>query len=515
MQLIFTKRLAHSLALSITVMLSALAPQSTEAAVQVDKMFSDHMVLQRDLNVPIWGQAEPGEQVTVTFRKQTKTAAASKDGRWLVKLDPLKVGQAATLTVKASNTITFKDVLVGEVWVGSGQSNMAGGAGGYAKNDPVLAKWIQGGPYPNLRLYKGSWAAADKTTISRFSAIHFSFGFRLHQELKVPVGLMVGAVGGTPSGRWLSREMAQADAALVSKLQPKDALDLEKAKKIYAEKVTLWQAAAKKAKAEGKRAPRKPRGPLNVGDLYERHVKPFVPYGIRGVLWDQGESKTQLPGVDQYTTMNALIKGWRKVWGQGDFFFLHVQKPSGGGVAYDPENPINLSAVKIAKPPASHVTNAMSLIYPLDHIKIGTIKNAPLVIATDLAPGIHPRTKSAYGHRACRVALGAVYGQDVVISGPTYKSHKVEGASIRVSFNHVGKGLDFKHAKDIQGFEIAGKDGKWAWAKAAIDGNSIVLTSDEVKAPTQVQYAFNRRFNYANLFNKDGLPALMFTTNTK
>ncbi|MGE4549948.1 MAG: sialate O-acetylesterase [Opitutales bacterium] len=186
------------------------------AAVTVDRMFSDGMVLQREQSVPVWGTADAGESVTIAFREQSKKTTAGKDGKWSVKLDALKVGPAGKLTVSGkANKLEFQDVLVGEVWVGSGQSNMAGGAGGYAKRDPDLAKIIAGGPYQQIRLYAGSaWKVADSTSMPRFSAIHLSFGYALYQELKVPVGLMVGAVGGTPSGRWLSEEMAAADPEL-------------------------------------------------------------------------------------------------------------------------------------------------------------------------------------------------------------------------------------------------------------------------------------------------------------
>ncbi|MBT4664896.1 MAG: hypothetical protein HOB63_00085, partial [Opitutae bacterium] len=167
------------------------------AAIIVDRMFSDGMVLQREQSVPIWGTADAGDAITVAFREQSKKATAGKNGKWMVKLDALKLGPAGKLTVSGkANKVEFKDVLVGEVWVGSGQSNMAGGAGGYAKRDADLAKIIAEGPYQKIRLYSGSaWKVADEASMPRFSAIHLSFGYALQQELKVPVGLMVGAVG--------------------------------------------------------------------------------------------------------------------------------------------------------------------------------------------------------------------------------------------------------------------------------------------------------------------------------
>jgi sialate O-acetylesterase len=500
---------------ALSIACVAALPAEAGAAVTVDKMFSDHMVLQRGLAVPVWGTAGPGEKVSVTFRGRTRSVVADAAGKWSVRLDPQDLGEASGLTVRGPNTVTFTDVLVGEVWIGSGQSNMAGGAGGYARNDAVLAKMIEDGPYSELRLYRGGWSVADAAAMKRFSALHLSFGLRLHKELGVPVGLMVGAVGGTPSGRWLTKEMAAANADLVAKMEPQGGLEMTGAKEKRAESIRKWEAAVRKAKAEKKRPPRKPRGPIRIGDLYDKHIRYMVPFGIRGVLWDQGESKTQLPGVDQFTAMTALIGGWREVWGQGDFHFLHVQKPSGGGCAWDYDNPVNRLATKIAKPPGSHYTKPSALAYNLDHIRIATIRNAPLVTASDLAGGIHPPTKSAYGARACRVALGAVYGRDVAICGPVYRSHRTEGASIRVTFDHVGKGLAFRHAGKLQGFEIAGVDGKWAWADATIDDDAVILRSDVVPEPRMVQYAFNRKFSYANLFNNDGLPALMFSTATR
>lgn len=482
-----------------------------QATLSVNRMFSDHMVLQQEMALPVWGTAAPGASISVNFRDVSKTTKADADGKWMVKLDPLKLGPAGTLTVAGDGGETvFQDVLVGEVWLGSGQSNMAGRAGSYSKNDPVLARIATAAPYPQLRLFSGSWKVADAGVVNAFSALHVSFGYALQQELKVPVGLIVGAVGGTPSGRWLSKEMAGANADLNGQLKAKMGFDVAGIEAAHEAAVAAHKEKAAALKAEGKKAPRSP-GSIRLGDLYARHIAYIVPYGIRGVLWDQGESKTQIPGVDQYTTMSALISGWRGVWGQGDFPFLHVQKPSGGGCAWDPKNPVNRGAKAFnPKLPNSHGNSGLS--YQMDHVRMGTLANAPLVQARDLGTGIHPANKSGYGKRASRVALGAVYGKDLAFSGPVYKSHSVAGKTIRVEFDHVGQGLAFRHADSIRGIEIAGKDGKWAWADARIDGDSIVVSSADVAAPLHVRYAFHKTTNFANLFNKDGLPAQMFSS---
>ncbi len=494
----------------LCVLVAAVAASPALGEVKVDKMFSDHMVLQREMPVAIWGTAEAGEKVTVAFRDQKKEAKADKDGKWLVRLDALKVGKAGKLTVSGTNKVEFSDVLVGEVWIGSGQSNMAGGTGGYARRDEVLAAMVKAGPYPKLRLYRGGWKESTPANINGMSALLFSFGQPLQKELDVPVGLIVGAVGGTPSGRWLSPEMLEADAACQALLTKSGSAGGQKK---YKEALAKWEEAAKAAKAAGKRPPRKPRGPFRAGDLYARHIKPVIPYTMRGVLWDQGESGTAVREIDQFTMMGALIKGWRKAWGEGEFPFLYIQKPSGGGCAWDAKgsNPVTRMANVFAAQPGK-VNGAGDGARRALHIRIMQHPKTAMVSASDLGSGIHPLNKSGYGRRACRVALGFVYGRDVAIYGPVYASHKVDGGKVRVSFSHVGKGLAFRGGEKLQGFEIAGADGAYQWADAKIDGEAVVLSSAKVAKPVNVRYAWSKNHPWANLFNKDGLPALTFRT---
>lgn len=501
--------------------LVALGCTSVAAAdVKLPAILSSHMVLQREMPVPIWGTAKPGEKVTVKFRDQVKETEADKDGKWIVKLDALKAGGPDALTVSAANTLKLDDVLVGEVWIGSGQSNMDGRAGGYAKNDPGLTKVLEGTPYAKVRLARanGGWKVADKAASESFSALLLPFGVRLQQELDVPVGLMLGAVGGTPSGAWLSEEMFKADNLCQEQVKKASAtFDPEKAKEAHAANLKKWEAAAEKAKADNKPAPRKPDPPLAPGEirggrfgyLYSPHIQPMAPYAVRGVLWDQGESGTSVEGVDQFAVMGALIRGWRKAWGQ-DFAFLSVQKPSGGGPAFDPTDPVTNQADKFAALPTA-VPTAIGPYREL-HLKLREHPNTYLVIASDLGSGIHPSNKSGYGYRSARVALGAVYGKQVEIYGPTYKSHKIDGDKVRVTFSHVGKGLAFKQGDKLQGFAVAGEDKKFHWADATIDGDSVVLTCPKVAKPMAVRYAWSATHPWANLFNADGLPALPFKT---
>ena len=478
-----------------------------QAEVKVDRMFSGHMVLQRDLAVPVWGTAAAGEKITVRFRDQAKKVEAGRDGKWMVRLDPMKPGDPGTLTVQGSNTVSMADVLVGDVWIGSGQSNMAGGAGKYAGGDEVLAAMIKKGPYPQLRLYRGSWKVAAPKEISGFSALMFSFGQPLQKELGVPVGLFVGAVGGTPSGRWLSLEMFEANEGCRKAMDSEGGAKTKALLAKYKKDLADWQAAVKKAKEE-----RKPAHPLSIGDLYAAHIQWAAPYGIRGVLWDQGEAGTAVPGVDQFTMMGALVRGWRKAWGQGEFPFLCVQKPSGGGCAWDEKgNPLTRMASKFMPQPTkpNHPGNGG---WRCSYVPMIRLPKSALVTTSDLGGGIHPPDKSSYGRRACDIALSFVYGGNTPIYGPLYDSHKVERKSIRVRFKHVGKGLVCRNGDKLQGFEIAGKDHPWHWADAKIEGDTVVVSSEKVAEPVHVRYKSHNSCSWANLFNKDRWPAFAFNT---
>ncbi|HSI37178.1 MAG: sialate O-acetylesterase [Phycisphaerae bacterium] len=506
---------------------------AAQAEVKLPPVFSDHAVLQRGMAVPVWGTAAAGEKVTVKFRGQEKTATAGPDGAWRIKLDALEAGGPDELTVAGTNTLTLKDVLVGDVWLGSGQSNMGGSGKGYSAKDPVLAKNIAAGPYPKLRLItpKSGWKEATPANLEGFSAIHFSFGLPLQKETNVPIGLLYGAVGGTPSGDWLTAAMFDADAgvkAVVAKGMESYKPDEEKARYEKA-KAAYEKQLAELPKAEpGKPAPKKPNAPTAYGPpgtmnnggkpgrLFEQHLRGYVGYAMKGVLWDQGESGTAVRGVDQYTLMGALIRGWRNEWGQGDFAFIYVQKPSGGGPAWDPASPVTDQASKFVPMPmtgpAKEVNTANGGASRELHTRIVAYPNTFMATSSDLGAGIHPTNKSGYGARAARVALGAVYGQKVEYYGPVFDKLTVEGDAARATFSHTGQGLATPAGQPLQGFAIAGEDKQFYWATATIDGDAVVLKAKEVTKPVAVRYAWAATFPWANLFNKDGLPAQAFRT---
>jgi sialate O-acetylesterase len=367
----------------------------------------------------------------------------------------------------------------------------------------------------------------------------FSFGLPLQKQLNVPVGLMVGAVGGTPSGFWLSEEMYRGDAACAAVAKKfAETYDYRKAKAAYDqakikhdEEFENWKPLADAAKKEGKQPPRRPAAPKGVapagecfggkpiGNLFESFIRPYVGYGIRGVLWDQGEGGTAVTGVDQFTLMGALIHGWRKEWGQGDFPFLYIQKPSGGGPAWDDTNPVNAKAKTFSELPKT-VPPAIAGEYNYAiHLKIMEYPSTFMVTSTDLVAHGHPPNKSGYGARGAMVAMNAVYGGKGEYYGPIYASHEIRNDKIVIKFTHTGQGLTFKNGDPsagsrqarLQGFALAGEDNEFVWADAVIEGDSVVLSSERVAKPVAVRYAWASSFPWANLFNKDGLPAQPFS----
>lgn len=509
-----------------------LLTSALHAEVKLSKVFTPHIVLQRGMAVPVWGTAAPGEKVTVAFAGQSKSTTADDRGAWSVKLDALKASaEPRTLTIGNQK---IDDVLVGDVWIGSGQSNMDMVVSSYIANDPVLAEAAKQS-YPQLRLLRKEpnavWEQATPETNPKFSALLFSFGFPLQKELGVPVGLMVGAVGGTPSGFWLSEEMYRSDAACAAavkafaptykydELLAKYAVDKAK----WDEEFAKWKPLAEAAKKEGKAPPPMARAPQpvgkagetntgKVGQLFEAFIRPYVGYAIKGVLWDQGESRTNIVGVDQVTLMGALIGGWRKAWGQGDFPWLYVEKPSGGGCAFDYSQPMNRLAEKFAPLPAAIPNNPDKEYSHVAFEQIMKYSNTHMVISSDLGNGIHPPNKSGYGARAVQVALAVAYDKGNECLGPQLASHNISGGKVTLKFMHCGKGLAFKNGGKLQGFSIAGENKKFVWADAVIEGDSVVVSSKDVPQPAAVRYAWANAFQWANLFNQDGLPAQPFRT---
>lgn len=497
------------------------------AAVVPNVLFQSGAVLQRGMPVPVWGEADPGEKVTVSFREHRVETKADAGGKWMVKLPSMEVGAAADLVIEGTNQVVLNNVVVGEVWVGSGQSNIW--SAGYPDEDPPLKEWMEKGPYPDVRIFRSPsdrrsergpmyWVPASKEAVKVSSALLFSFGLQLNKHLDVPVGLILCAVGGTPSGAWVSQQALDEDPAVQAQIEAyrikfqRNLAEYEKAKEAFAQK---------KAAGEEVKEPTPPPKPGRIsidedpGKLYESFIRPIIPYAIRGVLWDQGEGNTGMRDVYQYEVMGALIRGWRKDWGQGDFPFFAMQKPSGGGIAWDPTDPMFSHAPPFEPLPAAVPGDRLNEVE--NYLRIGEYPNTFIVSTSDICPPLgtgdvntHPRSKSGSGWRAAHAVLQQVYEKPVVGFGPTAQSARLDGSVVRVTFDHVGDGLAWKHGEKLQGFALAGADGKWHWAEGVIEGNEVLVSSPAVSQPAKVKYALSQSRLWANLFNKNGLPAVPF-----
>lgn len=492
------------------------ATSELSADVSMSSLFGDHMVLQQKQPVVVWGKADPGEKVAVSVAGLSGTAAAGADGRWRVKMGTLKAGGPHTMTIKGKNTIVIKDVLVGEVWLCSGQSNMQWPVA--ASIDPDLETLTA--RYPKIRLisvprvgtqepqddFSGQWELCTPDTARNFSGVGFFFGRLLHQALDVPVGLIDNAWGGSSAEAWVRRDLLEKDKrfeALMARWKQTEATyDWEKVKADYQKKLAVWQAAAKKARAEGKPQPRRPRAPRNPltnqhrpANLYCGVLNPLIGYGIKGAIWYQGESNAGR--AYQYRDLFPLmIQNWRDDWKQGDFPFYWVQLAD-----FRDEKPVP------AESDWAELREAQTMT-------MSKLPNTGEAVIIDLgeAHDIHPKDKLNAARRLARWALVKDYGMDLVYRSPIYKSMTVKGGKIEVTFDHVGGGLDTFDVREPKGFAIAGADKKFVWAKARIVGkDKVEVWSDAVAKPVAVRYAWADN-PVCNLQNKTHLPVTPFRT---
>jgi sialate O-acetylesterase len=483
------------------------------AAVQVPTLFSDHMVLQQGGPIPVWGWADAGEAVTVTLGTDTIAASAGADGRWQVAL-PARIASdaAATLTIAGTNTITCSDVLIGEVWVCSGQSNMERQLGPRPGQQEIV-NWKQevtAAHHPTIRQFHvkrtkadqpattvaGSWAVCSPETVADFTAVGYFFGRDLQAARKVPVGLIHSSWGGSSAEQWTSDEVLKADPRLVTVFEDfsKDVSEFPaKAAKFKEERPALmkkWETEAAAAKAAGRPEPKKPQGPRDHSGnrptcLFNGMIAPLIPYGIRGVVWYQGESNSGKAA--QYRSLfPAMIGDWRQRWKLGDFPFLFVQIAPNVGI----------------KP---EIRDAQLYTW-------NTVPNTAMAVITDCGDpnDIHPPHKQPVGARLALAARAIAYGEQIEYSGPRFTGIKPTGATATVSFDHTGSGLVAKDGA-LKGFEIAGADKVFVAAQAEILGATVVVQSPQVPQPVAVRYGWSNVPD-VNLFNAEGLPASPFTS---
>jgi sialate O-acetylesterase len=481
------------------------------ADVRLPALFSEHAVLQSDIPVAVWGWADAGERIEVSFAGQTKSATPDGNGKWMVKLDALKAdARSQDLTVKGRKTIVVKDVLVGEVWLGSGQSNMAM----TVTRAKDFEKEQAASNLPEVRMFtvsssastkaeedcKGSWVVCSPETVGSFSATLFFTGREIHKALENPVGLINSSVGGTPIESWIAPEAQLASAELkgfFEAVKKADAaFDPVKARATYEKQLAKWKEDAKKAKAEGKPAPRAPRDPValrgrkgNVGGLFNGKIAPLIPYAIRGALWYQGEANTTPEKAHFYQHQLALlVTDWRRRWGS-EFPFAWVQLPN------------------FARPGEGWPLVREAMLKTLALPKTG------MAITIDIGEqrDIHPKNKQDVGKRLSLWALGNVYGKKVAsTSGPLPARHEARGSEIVLKFSHADGGLAAKDGA-LKGFTIAGDDRQWKPATARIEGENVIVSSTEVPKPVAARYAW-QDWPDCNLVNGAGLPASPFRT---
>jgi len=481
--------------------------------IRLPAVIGDNMVLQQGEAVAIWGWAEPGEEVmvSVSWHSMQWGVKADKDGKWRFNVTAPKVGGPYEISLKGKNTITIKNILVGEVWACSGQSNMQMSVKASANPDAEIAT----AKYPKIRLFhverevarepkddcKGSWVECSPETIPGFSAAAYYFGRELHKELDVPVGLIHTSWGGTPAEAWTTRHLLEANEAFRPILNRYEDIVAKypQAKADYDKKLEQWKEAAAKAKEEGKDAPRRPRRPRSPDNphspagLYNAMIAPLIPYGIQGAIWYQGESNASR--AYQYRSLfPTMIRSWRRTWGQGNFPFLFVQLANFKAVKDEPGESDWAELREAQLKTLAQPNTGMAVI-----IDIGEAKN------------IHPKNKQDVGKRLALWALGTTYGKKIVYSGPIYKSMQAAGKKIILKFDHVGGGLVAEGDGPLKGFAIAGEDKKFVWADAKIEGETIVVSSEAVAAPVAVRYAWADN-PICNLYNKEGLPASPFRT---
>lgn len=519
-----------------------LAVTAARADISMPAIFSDHMVLLREARVPVWGKAEVGEKVTVSFGGQMVSTEAGADGRWRVELKGLKASDTAgELKVVGKNEIVIRDVLVGEVWLCSGQSNMDFRIArteerkwcGLANESEVIAAADR----PTLRMFiadptmkdeaaddvGGKWMVSSSETAGEFSAVAYFFGVELQQTLKVPMGLVVTSFGASTAQAWISPKALAANPALASMLttydEAKAAWDSGEAKTKYEAALKTWEEAAEKAKAENKPAPRKPGAPRdprqdqhNPGVLHNGMLAPLAPYGIRGVIWYQGESNGYNSEL-YLELMRTLVNDWRVLWAakKGETFELGGEDASLSGA-------FPFLSVQLAnyRAPATQPVQLNSQIARVREAQLQSSKgpNMGLVTAVDIgdAKDVHPRNKLDVGRRLALVARAIAYGEEVAYSGPVVANVEVQGESIRVEFRHADGGLAIK-GEELKGFAVQTEAGEWVEAKAEIAGSNAVVVK-AASGPVKIRAV---RYAWADnppttLYSGAGLPTFPFKT---
>ena len=472
------------------------------ADIKLPALFSDHMIVQRQRPVHVWGMADPGEIVTVSFRGESKATSADRLGRWSVYLAPAEAGGPFEMTVRGKNTFTVHDVLVGDVWLASGQSNMEFPMRKVANSEAEIAA----AKYPKIRLlmvkkaysdYPRSnvavvpWTECNPASVADFSAVAYFFGREVHQREKVPIGLIDATWGGTPVEAWTSLPALTSDASLMPVFAARAALMNKQEESLLS--IEDEERQIEEARSANKPVPSFPwHGDMNSwapAALYNGMIAALTPFAIRGVIWYQGEANSRLELVPAMygRVFPTMIQDWRRAWGEGDFPFLYVQLA-------------NFTSTNLEDWATIREAQRKALV----------LRNTAMVVTIDIGnpEDVHPTNKQDVGARLALAGRAVAYGEAIEYSGPLFREVPSDGPSLRVWFDHTTGGLQAKGG-EVRGFEVAGEDGRFHSADARIDGANVIVSSTSVPEPKTVRYGWANNPD-CNLYNGAGLPASPF-----
>jgi sialate O-acetylesterase len=489
-----------------TISITLLAVSCCYADVVLPSVIGDHMLLQRDVPVRIFGKASAGEQVSVVFRGQKVTTTTGPMGRWEAWLSPMKPGPAEEMTIQGANTLKVADVLVGDVWIGSGQSNMQWAV----RQTDNAEQEIAAANFPEIRLFyvprkpsavpvedvDAKWLVCSPESAREFSGVLYYFGRQLHQDLKVPMGLIHSSWGGTPIAAWISGPSLTGDPRLSPFLTFWQDVIAK-----YPVNFTRYEQAVRKWEESGSKTgrPALPMGPGHPHEptsLYNGMIAPLIKYTIKGAIWYQGETEAgRAQGHIYGDALMTLAEDWRRSFGQGEFPFFWVQLANFANAA----------------------KNGHWMRVQEGQVKATALRGTGVAIINDIgeATDIHPKNKQDVGRRLALLARHIAYGQNgFVWSSPIYRQTTKEGSALRVWFDQTGDGLKARGGAQVKGFVVAGADGNFVPADARIDGATVIVSSAQVGDPQAVRYAWDYNPD-ANLTNSAGLPASLFRSDDR
>lgn len=490
---------------------TALWINAARAEIRLPALFSDHLVLQQKSVIPVWGWADDGVQVTVEFRNQ-KQSVVAENGRWMVRLRPEEAGGPEVLLIHGKDEVlVVRDVLVGEVWVCSGQSNMQFRLSRTQDSEAAIAN----SENPSIRLFQvpqvkadtpqndvdSQWTLCNPETTPDFSAVAYFFGMHLQESLGVPIGLIHSSWGGSPAEVWIREEVLAVHPDYKREILDHYRRSMER----YEAELHAYQQRKASAERDGRRFEEKPPNQpfWKPSELYNGMIAPLLPYAIEGAIWYQGESNTDR--AYQYRFLFPdMIRNWRHDWNEGEFPFLFVQLAPWD---FNKHRPVEAIVAKPTESSWAELRQAQLLTTKI-------LNNTGMVVITDYGDkdDIHPPIKEPVGRRLALAARGLAYGENIVYSGPIYSGSEIQDNKIILSFEHIGSGLESRGGS-LMGFSIADTRRNFFWANAVILDNKVIVSNPSIANPIAVRFGW-ADYPVVNLYNKEGLPASPFRTDS-